>query len=47
MNKSTKSRKTASKRTPRSSVPERPTTTLVSTDVPTIFTDPELFAQDD
>lgn len=47
MTKSSKPRKTASKRTPKRSVPETPTATLVSTQVSTMFTDPDFFTQGD
>lgn len=46
MNKS-KPHKTTSKRIPKRSVPETPTAAFVSTYVPTMFTNPELFVQDD
>jgi hypothetical protein len=47
MNQSTKPPKTASKRTRKRSVPEWPTAILMSTYVPTMFSNPEFFAQGD
>jgi hypothetical protein len=47
MNSKSKPRKTASKRTPKDTMPETSTATLVSADVQTMFTNPELFARVD
>jgi hypothetical protein len=47
MNKTSKQRKTASKITPNRSMLETPTATDVSTYVPTMFTNPDFFAQGD
>ena len=47
MNTKSKPRKTASKRTPKRSMYEEATATFVSTQVPTMFTDPDAFAQGD